>query len=79
MEKIKRFRITQPFTLDEFILQVIDNPRCHLCNCLNECTEYMGPEVMEQLEEHGCKAFDADTDELTKHYLLKYCQQTIGT
>ena len=79
MERIKRFRNTQPITLDQFILDAIDHPSCYLCSGLAECMQYMGEDMIEALEGVGCGGFDSSIEELTKHYLLKYCQQTVGT
>jgi hypothetical protein len=39
MERIERFRRTQPITLDEFIEKVLDVPSCAYCESFDECKE----------------------------------------
>ena len=77
MERIVRFRDSQPVTLDEFIEKVLDFPNCHYCENYEECLENMGEDVMEGMGEGGCSAFDNSIIGLKKIYLKKYCH--IGT
>jgi hypothetical protein len=73
MDKIIRFRQTQPITLDGFIEEVLDKPSCKFCKYIEECSENMGEDVMEAIGDSGCGAFDNSVEELKKIYLKKYC------
>ena len=73
MEKIERFRCTQPVTLDEFIEKVLDMPSCAYCENLDECKEYMGEDLPNLIGEGGCSAFDNTITGLKEMYLKEYC------
>ena len=73
MERIIRFRNTQPITLDDFIEAVLDNPSCKYCQYLDDCTESMGEDVVESIGDGGCTAFDNSIIGLKELYLKKYC------
>jgi hypothetical protein len=73
MEKIIRFRNTQPITLDGFIEEVLDKPSCKYCQYIEECTENMGQDVLECIGDSGCSAFDNSINGLKEIYLKKYC------
>ena len=77
MEKIIRFRNTQPLTLDDFIEDVLNKPSCKFCQYLEDCSENMGEDVLEAIGDSGCTAFDNSIENLKSIYLRKYC--TIGT
>ena len=77
MERIFRFRRTQPLTLDDFIDEVLDAPKCKYCLYLADCTENMGEDVVEALGT-GCTAFDFSLDDLKKKYIKEYVT-SIGT
>lgn len=72
MEKIIRFRDSQPITLDDFIEDVLDNPCCKYCIYLSDCTENMGADVVASIGEGGCTAFDNTITGLKNIYLKKY-------
>jgi sugar (pentulose or hexulose) kinase len=73
MERIERFRRTQPITLDEFIEKVLDAPSCAYCENFDECKEYMGEDLSNLVGEGGCSAFDNTVTGLKEIYLKKYC------
>lgn len=77
MEKIIRFRNTQPLTLDDFIEDVLNKPSCKFCQYIEDCSENMGADVLEVIGDSGCTAFDNSIENLKSIYLRKYC--TIGT
>ena len=76
MEKIIRFRTTQPLTLDDFIDKVLNNPSCLYCQYLNDCVEYMGDDIIDVIGINGCSAFDNTVEGLKNIYLKKYCMKT---
>lgn len=73
MDKIIRFRNTQPLTLDDFIDEVLDKPSCTYCQYIDDCIESMGDDILDVIGHNGCTAFDNTVEGLTKIYLLKYC------
>ena len=74
-EKIIRFRPTQEKTLDQFLVDVLDNPKCKYCDFKAECESYMGEETMEELKDYGCAAFDSTVTKLTEHYQKEFCRK----
>jgi len=82
MERIIRYRCTQPLTLDDFIEEVLNKPCCTYCQYLDDCTENMGCDAIEVIGYNGCSAFDNTITGLKEIYLKKYCNTTstiIGT
>ena len=77
MEKIIRFRNSQPITLDDFIENVLDKPSCKYCIYFKDCSENMGSDVIESIGEEGCTAFDNTITGLKEIYLKEYV--TVGT
>lgn len=73
MERIERFRRTQPITLDEFIEKVLDAPSCAYCENFDECKEYMEEDPSILVGEGACSAFDNTVTGLKEIYLKEYC------
>ena len=73
MEKIIRFRNTQPLTLDDFIDEVLDKPSCEYCIYEKDCQESMGEDLVEIIGScNGCTAFDNTITRLKDIYIKKY-------
>ena len=68
MERIIRFRETQKTTLDEFLEQVLNKPTCAYCQYYDECSESIGSDISEMLNE-GCSNFDNSIVGLKEIYL----------
>ena len=79
MERIIRFRLTQPLTLNDFLDEVLKNPTCEYCIYHQECADHMGIETMAELEGYGCSSFDNTVAGLTKIYNQKYKTTPVGT
>ena len=72
MDKIER--PTQTITLDDFIEEVLNNPKCKYCKYQEECKNDIGVESLEEVvgPDYGCKAFDNTTDNLLKFFKNNY-------
>lgn len=72
MEKINRYRKIQKVTLNDFLLDAVNNPSCKNCIYYNDCQELIGGNLEELMGGNGCGAFDNDFKSLTDIYVNRY-------
>lgn len=71
MIQIKRYRKTQPLTMDDFIDNAIEEQACKNCVFYEECKSYI-PDL-DDCNITGCKAFDNSIENLEQLYIKQYC------
>ena len=72
MEKIIRYRNTQPLPLDEFIEKVLETPNCIYCQYYQDCCESAAGDIVELTGGEGCSLFDNTITGLKDIYLKQY-------
>ena len=72
MTKIHRYRKTQTITLEDFIINAIEEQSCKNCIYYDECKEYV--DDLDDYEITGCTSFDNTIENLEKIYINTYCK-----